>query len=72
MTDTHVVSALKAKRIELASQIEDYREKMRLSVIALDHVEANDRRECETGDGNARDLRAKEKPRGNRRASDKE
>jgi len=41
VTDTHVVSALKAKRIELASQIEDYREKMRLSVIALDHVEAS-------------------------------
>ena len=29
MTDTHVVSALKAKRVQLASQIEDYREKMR-------------------------------------------
>jgi hypothetical protein len=41
MADTHVVSALKAKRIELASQIENYREKMRQSVIALDHVEAS-------------------------------
>lgn len=41
MTDTHVVSALKAKRIQLASQIEDYREKMRHAVIALDHVEAS-------------------------------
>jgi hypothetical protein len=41
MTDTHVVSALKAKRVEIASQIEDYREKMRLAVIALDHVEAS-------------------------------
>lgn len=41
MTETHVVSALKAKRIEIASQIEDYREKMRLAVIALDHVEAS-------------------------------
>jgi len=41
LTDTHVVSALKAKRIELASQIEDYRDKMRLSVIAPDHAEAS-------------------------------
>jgi len=41
MTDTHVVSALKTKRIEIASQIEDYREKTRLAVIALDHVEAS-------------------------------
>jgi len=41
MTDTHVVSALKTKRVEIASQIEDYREKMRLAVIALDHVEAS-------------------------------
>jgi hypothetical protein len=28
MTDTHVVSALKEKRIQIASQIEDYREKL--------------------------------------------
>ena len=41
MTDTHVVSALKEKRIQIASQIEDYREKLRLAVIALDHVEAS-------------------------------
>jgi|SRR5665213_139400 len=41
MTDTHVVSALKEKRIAIASQIEDYREKMRQAVIALDHVEAS-------------------------------
>lgn len=41
MTDTHVVSALKEKRIVIASQIEDYREKMRQAVIALDHVEAS-------------------------------
>jgi hypothetical protein len=41
MTDTLVVSALKTKRVEIASQIEDYREKMRLAVIALDHVEAS-------------------------------
>jgi hypothetical protein len=41
MTDTHVVSALKEKRIQIASQIEDYREKMRQAVIALDHVEAS-------------------------------
>jgi hypothetical protein len=41
MTDTHVVSALKEKRIQVASEIEDYRERMRLAVIALDHVEAS-------------------------------
>jgi hypothetical protein len=41
MTDSHVVSALKEKRIQIASQIEDYREKMRQAVIALDHVEAS-------------------------------
>ena len=41
MTDTHVVSALKQKRIEIASQIEHHREQMRLAVIALDHVEAS-------------------------------
>ena len=41
VTDTHVVSALKQKRVQLASQIEDYRERMRLAVIALDHVEAS-------------------------------
>jgi hypothetical protein len=41
VSDTHVVSALKEKRIAIASQIEDYREKMRQAVIALDHVEAS-------------------------------
>lgn len=40
MTDTHVVSALKTRSIALASQIEDLREKLRLTVIDLDHVEA--------------------------------
>ena len=35
MTDTHVVSALKTKRIQIASQIEHHREQMRLAVIAL-------------------------------------
>jgi hypothetical protein len=41
VTDTHVVSALKQKRIEIASEIEDHRKKMRRAVIALDHAEAS-------------------------------
>jgi hypothetical protein len=41
MAEAHVISALKAKRVEIASEIEDHREKMRLAVIALDHVEAS-------------------------------
>ena len=41
MSESHVVSALKEKRIAIASQIEDYREKTRQAVIALDHVEAS-------------------------------
>lgn len=41
MAETHVVSALKEKRVELASQIEDLREKLRRTVIDLDHVEAS-------------------------------
>ena len=41
MTDTHVVSALQQKRIQLASEIEYHPERMRLAVIALDHVEAS-------------------------------
>lgn len=40
MTDTHVVSALKAKRIHCASQIESLQGQIRQAVIDLDHVEA--------------------------------
>lgn len=38
--DTHVVSALKEKRIQVASQIESLQGQMRQAVIDLDHVEA--------------------------------
>jgi hypothetical protein len=40
MTDTHVVSALKTKRIQVASQIESLQGQLRQAVIDLDHVEA--------------------------------
>ena len=40
MTDTHVVSALKDKRIAVASQIESLQGQLRQAVIELDHVEA--------------------------------
>lgn len=40
MTDTHVVSALKEKRIQVASQIESLQGQLRRAVIDLDHVEA--------------------------------
>src|SRR4051794_7313713 len=40
MTDTHVVSALKEKRIKLATEIERIRETLRQRVIDLDHCEA--------------------------------
>ena len=40
MTDTHVVSALKEKRIAVASQIEALQGQLRQAVIDLDHVEA--------------------------------
>ncbi len=40
MTDTHVVSALKEKRIQVASQIEALQGQLRKAVIDLDHVEA--------------------------------
>ena len=40
MTDTHVVSALKEKRIQVASQIEALQGQLRQAVIDLDHVEA--------------------------------
>src|ERR1700761_2510186 len=40
MTDTHVVSALKEKRVQVASQIESLQAQLRQAVIDLDHVEA--------------------------------
>lgn len=40
MTDTHVISALKEKRIQVASQIEALQGQLRQAVIDLDHVEA--------------------------------
>ena len=40
MTDTHVVSALKEKRIQVASQIESLQGQLRQAVIDLYHVEA--------------------------------
>ena len=40
MTDTHVVSALKDKRIKIASQIESLQGQLRQATIDLDHVEA--------------------------------
>lgn len=41
MTDTHVVSALKEKRIQVASLIESLQGQIRQAVIDLDHVEAS-------------------------------
>jgi len=40
LADPHVVSALKEKRIQVASQIESLQAQLRQSVIDLDHVEA--------------------------------
>lgn len=40
MTDTHVISALKTKRIQVASQIESLQGQIRQAVMDLDHVEA--------------------------------
>lgn len=40
MAETHVVSALKEKRIKLATEIERIRETLRQRVIDLDHCEA--------------------------------
>lgn len=40
MTDTHVVSALKTKRMEVAGQIEALQGQLRQAVLDLDHVEA--------------------------------
>jgi hypothetical protein len=40
MTDTHVVSALKERRIKLATEIEGLQGQLRARVIDLDHVEA--------------------------------
>jgi hypothetical protein len=41
VTDTHVVSALKEKRITLASHIESLQGQIRQACIDLDHVEAS-------------------------------
>jgi len=41
MSESHVVSALKAKRIQVASQIESLQGQLRHAVIDLDHVEAS-------------------------------
>lgn len=40
MTDSHVVSALKSRRIKLATEIERLQAELRQRVIDLDHVEA--------------------------------
>lgn len=40
MSETHVVSALKEKRIKLATEIEGIQAQLRQRVIDLDHVEA--------------------------------
>lgn len=40
MADTHVVSALKEKRIKLATEIEGLKQQLHQRVIDLDHVEA--------------------------------
>jgi hypothetical protein len=40
MSESHVVSALKEKRIQVASQIEALQGQLRKAVIDLDHVEA--------------------------------
>jgi hypothetical protein len=40
MTDTHAVSALKIKRIQVASQIDALQGQLRQATIDLDHVEA--------------------------------
>jgi uncharacterized protein YlxP (DUF503 family) len=36
MTDTHVVSALKEKRVQVASLIESLQAQLRLAVMSLD------------------------------------
>ena len=41
MAETHVVSALKEKRIQIASEIESLQGKLRKAVIDMDHVEAS-------------------------------
>jgi hypothetical protein len=40
MAETHVVSALKERRVKLATDIEGYQAQLRRAVIDLDHVEA--------------------------------
>src|SRR5688572_6553964 len=39
MTDTHVVSALRAKRAEMAGQIDALQDQLREAMIAVDHVD---------------------------------
>jgi hypothetical protein len=39
MADTHVLSALKAKRAELAGQIDALQDQLREAMIAVDHVD---------------------------------
>ena len=41
MSESHVVSALKEKRIQVASQIESLQAQMRQATIDLDHIEAS-------------------------------
>jgi hypothetical protein len=41
LADTHVVSALKEKRIQIANQIESLQGQLRRATIDLDHVEAS-------------------------------
>jgi hypothetical protein len=41
MSESHVVSALKEKRIQIASQIESLQGQLRRATIDLDHVEAS-------------------------------
>lgn len=41
MAETHVVSALKEKRISLATHIESLKSQLRQAVIDLDHIEAS-------------------------------
>jgi predicted secreted Zn-dependent protease len=40
MTDTHLVSALKEKRMRVASQIEVLQEQIQQTTIDFDHVES--------------------------------
>ena len=46
VADTHVVSALKERRIKLATEIEGLREQLRQRVIDLDHVQRETCKRC--------------------------